>query len=110
MIGALLVADEADFILIPGNAPRFVDMSDTYLEEAFLFDGKISDRFGGTNPTTKITEFFTVADSGNESRSVKTCHACFQKGGLEGIVIGSLSSCRSDPFDADFGEIHLAQT
>jgi hypothetical protein len=102
MIGTLLITDEADFILIPGNAPRFVDMSDTYLEEAFLFDGKISDRFGGTNPTTKISEFFTVADSGNESRSVKTCQACFQKGGLKSIVIGSLFSCRTDLFNPNF--------
>jgi hypothetical protein len=73
MIGTLLVADEADLLSIPGNASCLVDMGHTHLDEAFFFNRKVSDRLCGTNPSTKIAEFFTVTDTGNKPRCVKTC-------------------------------------
>jgi hypothetical protein len=76
MIGALLIADKANFIRIPGNTPCFVDMSNSHLEKAFLFNRKMANRFGWTNPSTKITEFFTVTDTRNEPRRVKTRQPC----------------------------------
>jgi hypothetical protein len=86
MIGTLLVTDEADFIRIPGNAPRLVDVGDPHLKEAFFLDGKWPDGFRGTDPSAKIAELLTVADTGNEPRCVKTSQARFQKGRLKGII------------------------
>jgi hypothetical protein len=70
MIGTLLIADEADFFRIPRNTSCLVDMGDPHLEEAFLFNGKMANRFGGANPSTEIAEFFTVTDTGNKPRCV----------------------------------------
>jgi hypothetical protein len=72
MVGTLLIADEANLFRIPGNASGFVNMSDTYLEEALLFNRKRPDRICGTDPPAKIAEFFAVANAGNEPRSIKT--------------------------------------
>jgi hypothetical protein len=76
VIGTLLVTEEANLIRVPGNTPCLVDMSDPHLEEAFFFDGKWPDGFGGTDPPTKIAEFLTVTDSGNEPRRIKTSQPC----------------------------------
>ena len=92
MIGTLLIADEADFFRIPGNAPCLVDMSDPHLEEAFFFKGKRSDGFGWTNPSTEITEFFTVTDTGNKPRCVKPGQTCLQKSRLKGIIGADLQT------------------
>jgi hypothetical protein len=73
MVGTLLIADEADLFRIPGNASCLVNMSDTYLEEALFFNRKRPDRVCGTDPPAKIAEFFTVADTSNKPRSIKTC-------------------------------------
>ena len=86
LIRTLLVTDEANFFRIPGNASCLVDMGNTHLEKSFLLNGKRSDRLGGADPSTEIAEFFTVADTGNEPRCVKTCQACLQKCGLKGII------------------------
>ena len=82
LIGTLLIANKADFFRVPRNTSRLVNMSDPHLEEPFFLDGKRPDGFGGTNPSAKITELFTVADSGNESRCVKASQARLQKSGL----------------------------
>jgi hypothetical protein len=77
MIGALFITDKADLLSIPSNASGLVDMSDTYLGETFLFNRKRPDGFSGTDASTKIAEFFTVSDAGNEPGCIKTCQACF---------------------------------
>jgi hypothetical protein len=66
MVGTLLVADEADFILIPGNAPGLIDVSNTHLDETLFFNGKGPNRFGGTDPSAKIAELLTIANTRNE--------------------------------------------
>jgi hypothetical protein len=92
MVGTLLITDKADFFRVPGNTPCLVDMSDPHLEETFLFNGKRPDGFGGTNPSTKIAELFTVTDTGNEPRCVKASQACLQKSGLKGIIGADLQT------------------
>jgi hypothetical protein len=92
MIGTLFITDKADFLRVPGNAPSLVDMSDPHLEEAFLFNGKMSNRFGGTNPPTKIAEFFTISDAGNKPRCVKAGQTRLQKSGLKGIIGANLQT------------------
>ena len=86
LIGTLLIADQTDFVCIPGNTPCFVDMRDPHLDEALFFYGKRFDRCRGANPTTEITKLFAVADPGNESGGVETGQTGFQEGRLEGIV------------------------
>jgi hypothetical protein len=99
MIGTLLVTDEADFLRVPGNTPRLVNMSNPHLEEAFFLDRKRPDGFGGTDPSTKITELFTVPDSGDEPRCVKAGQARLQKGGLKSIIgtdLQTFAAARAD--------------
>jgi hypothetical protein len=91
-VGTLFVADEADFLRIPGNAPGLVDVSHPHLDEAFFFNGKGSDRFRRTDPAAKITELLTIANTGNETGRIKTCKAGFQKGRLKGIVRANLQT------------------
>jgi hypothetical protein len=86
MIGTLLVANKADFFRVPSNTPCLVDMGNPHLEEAFFLDGERPDGFGGTDPSTKVAELFTVPDSGNEPRCVKAGQARLQKSRLKGIV------------------------
>jgi hypothetical protein len=100
-IGTLLVTDEADFFRVPGNTPCLVDMSDPHLEEPFFLDGKRPNGFGGTNPSTKIAELFTVPDSGNESRCVKASQARLQKRGLKGIIGTDLQTFAAACADRD---------
>jgi hypothetical protein len=79
-IGTLFVADEADFLRIPGNAPGLVDVSNTHLDKAFFLNGKDTDGFGRTYSTAKIAEFLTIANAWDETGSVETCKTSFQKG------------------------------
>ena len=92
MIGALLIADKTDLFRIPRNTTRLIDMSDPHLEEAFLFKGKRPDGLGWTNPSTEITEFFTVTNTRNEPRSVKPGQTRLQKSGLKGIIGADLQT------------------
>jgi hypothetical protein len=80
MVGTLFIADEADFILIPGNAPGLIDVSHSHLDEAFLFDGEGPNRFGRTDPTAKIAKLFTIANARDETGRIESCQARFQKG------------------------------
>ena len=80
VVGTLFVTDEADLLRIPGNASRLVDMSDSHLNEALLFNGKSPDRLGRADPSAEITEFLTVADPGNKTRGIEASQAGFQEG------------------------------
>ena len=86
MVGALFVTDETDLLCIPGNASRLVDMSDSHLNEALLFNGKSPDRLGRADPSAEITEFLTVADPRNKTWSIESRQACLKKSGLKGVV------------------------
>jgi hypothetical protein len=86
LIRALLIADKADLIRVPGDAAALIDMRNSHLDQAFLFDGNRPDRFCGANPSAEIAEFLTVSNTGNKSRGIKTCKACLKKGGLERVV------------------------
>jgi hypothetical protein len=86
LIGTLLIADQADFVCIPGDASGLIDMRDPHLDEALFFYGKRLDRSRGANPATEITKFFAVADPGDKPRSVEPSQTGFEKSRLEGIV------------------------
>lgn len=86
LVGTLLVADQADFVRVPGDASCLIDMCDPHLDEAFFFYGQRSDGSRGADPTTEIAEFFAVADPGHESGRVETGKPCFQESRLKGIV------------------------
>jgi hypothetical protein len=77
MIGTLFIADEADFLSIPGNASSLVDMSHADLDEPFLLKRERLNRLCRTNPSAKIAEFFTIPNTGDKSWCVKTWQACF---------------------------------
>jgi len=100
-IRTLLITDKADFSRVPGNTPCLVDMSDPHLEEALFLDGKRPNGFGGTYPSAKITELFTVPDSGNQPRCVKTGQTRLQKSGLKGIVRTDLQTFAAARADRD---------
>ena len=76
LIGALLIADEADFIRIPGDAPGLVNVGHPHLDKALLFDSERPNRLGGANPSAEITELLTISDPGNKPRRVETCKTC----------------------------------
>jgi hypothetical protein len=107
MIGTLFITDEANFLRVPGNTPCLVDMGDPHLEEAFFLDGERPDGFGGTDPSTKITELFTVPNPGNEPRCVKASQPCLQKSGLKGIIgtdLQTFAAARADRYKFLFWE------
>jgi hypothetical protein len=79
MVGTLFIADETDLILIPGNAPGLVDVSNTHLDEALFFNGKGPNRLRGTDPSTKIAEFLTIANTRNEPGRIEPCQARLEK-------------------------------
>jgi len=101
LIGTLLIANKADFFRVPRNTSRLVNMSDPHLEEPFFLYGKRPDGFGGTNPSTKITELFTVTDPGNEPRRVKAGQPRLQKSGLKGIIGTDLQTFAAACADRD---------
>ena len=75
LIGALLIADEADFIRIPGDAPGLVNVGHPHLDKALLFDSERPNRLGRTNSSAEITELLAISDPGNKPRRVETCKA-----------------------------------
>ncbi len=80
MVGALFITDETDLLRIPGNASRLVDMGNSHLNEALLFNGKSPDGLRRANPSAEIAEFLTVADPGNKTRGIEASQACLQEG------------------------------
>ena len=92
LVGALLVADEADLLRIPGDAPGLVDVGDPHLDQPFLFDGTGRMASVGQTLAAEIAELLTVADTGDEPRGIKTCQARLQEGRLEGVIGADLQT------------------
>jgi hypothetical protein len=80
LIRTLFVAHETDLLRVPGDASGLVDVSDTHLDEAFLFKGEILNGFGRADPSAEIAEFLTISDTGHEPRGVKASESSLQEG------------------------------
>ena len=80
MVRALFVTDETDFLRIPGNTSRLIDMGNAHLNEAFLLKGESPDRLRRADPSAEIAEFLTIANPGNKPRGVETSQARLQEG------------------------------
>ena len=75
-IRALFIADEADLLRIPRNASGLVDVGNSHLDEAFLFQRDGPDRFRRADPSAEVAELLTIPDTGNKSRCVKARQSC----------------------------------
>ena len=80
LIRTLFVAHETDLLRVPGDASCLVDVSDTHLDEAFLFKGEILNGFGRADPSAEIAEFLTISDTGDKPRGVKASESSLQEG------------------------------
>jgi len=80
LIRTLFVAHETDLLRVPGDASCLVDVSDTHLDEAFLFKGDNLNGFGRADPSAEIAEFLTISDTGHEPRGVKASESSLQEG------------------------------
>ena len=80
LIRTLFVAHETDLLRVPGDASCLVDVSDSHLDEAFLFKGENLNGSGRADPSAEIAEFLTISDTGHEPRRVKASESSLQEG------------------------------
>jgi len=82
-IRTIFLADEAVFVLAPGDAASPVNPGGTHFKIPLFPEGEITNRLGRASLSAFVAEFVAFPDLGDETGSENPLPAAFQQGGLK---------------------------